>query len=194
VVQEGIFFSKAALVTFGGAYAVLPYVAQQAVQTHRWLSAGQMLDGLGLAETTPGPLIMVTQFVGFLGGWNHPGQLPPLAAATLGALVTTWTTFTPCFLWIFLGGPYIEKLRGNEALTTTLSAVTAAVVGVVLNLAVWFGLHVIFPGNGMVDRFAIVVGTITFIGMMRWKWDIVPVVLGAGFAGLIFRMFFSYYH
>jgi hypothetical protein len=98
VVQEGIFFSKAALVTFGGAYAVLPYVAQEAVQTHRWLSAGQMLDGLGLAETTPGPLIMVTQFVGFLAGWNHPGLLPPIAAATLGALVTTWTTFTPCFL------------------------------------------------------------------------------------------------
>ena len=192
VVQEGIFFSKAALVTFGGAYAVLPYVAQQAVQTHHWLSAGQMLDGLGLAETTPGPLIMVTQFVGFLGGWNHPGQLPPLLAATIGALVTTWTTFTPCFLWIFLGGPYIEKLRGNEALTTTLSAVTAAVVGVVLNLAVWFGLHVIFPGSGMVDWFAVVVGAVTFIGMMRWKWDIVPVVLGAGFAGLLFKAFFSY--
>jgi chromate transport protein ChrA len=155
VVQEGIFFSKVALVTFGGAYAVLPYVAQQAVQTHHWLSAGQMLDGLGLAETTPGPLIMVTQFVGFLGGWNHPGQLPPLLAATIGALITTWTTFTPCFLWVFLGGPYIEKLRGNEALTTTLSAVTAAVVGVVLDLAVWFGLHVIFPGDGTVDAFAI---------------------------------------
>jgi chromate transporter len=194
VVQEGIFFSKAALVTFGGAYAVLPYVAQQAVQTHRWLSASQMLDGLGLAETTPGPLIMVTQFVGFLGGWNHPGQLPPLLAATIGALVTTWTTFTPCFLWIFLGGPYIEKLRGNEALTTTLSAVTAAVVGVVLNLAVWFGLHVIFPGDGTVDSFAIFVGTVAFIGMVRWKWDIVPVVLTAGFAGLLFKMFLSYYH
>jgi chromate transporter len=161
VVQEGIFFSKAALVTFGGAYAVLPYVAQQAVQTHHWLSAGQMLDGLGLAETTPGPLIMVTQFVGFLGGWNHPGQLPPLLAATIGALITTWTTFTPCFLWIFLGGPHIEKLRGNEALTTTLSAVTAAVVGVVLNLAVWFGLHVIFPADGTVDSFAILVSTET---------------------------------
>ena len=194
VVQEGIFFSKAALVTFGGAYAVLPYVAQQAVQTHRWLSAGQMLDGLGLAETTPGPLIMVTQFVGFLGGWNHPGQLPPLLAATIGALVTTWTTFTPCFLWIFLGGPYIEKLRGNEALTTTLSAVTAAVVGVVLNLAVWFGLHVIFPGDGTVDLYAVLVGTVSFIGMVRWKWDIIPVVLSAGFAGLISRMFLSYYH
>jgi chromate transporter len=182
VVQEGIFFSKAALVTFGGAYAVLPY------------SAGQMLDGLGLAETTPGPLIMVTQFVGFLGGWNHPGQLPPLLAATIGGLITTWTTFTPCFLWIFLGGPYIEKLRGNEALTTTLSAVTAAVVGVVLNLAAWFGLHVIFPGDGTVDWFAILVGAVAFIGMVRWKWDIIPVVLSAGFAGLIFRMFLSYYH
>jgi chromate transporter len=191
VVQEGIFFSKAALVTFGGAYAVLPYVAQEAVQTHRWLSAGQMLDGLGLAETTPGPLIMVTQFVGFLAGWNHPGQLPPIAAATLGALVTTWTTFTPCFLWIFLGGPYIEKLRGNEALATALSAVTAAVVGVVLNLAVWFALHVIFPGNGVVDWFAIAVSTVAFTGMVRWKWDIVPVVLGAGLAGLIFRMVLS---
>src|ERR1700737_4346070 len=188
VVQEGIFFSKAALVTFGGAYAVLPYVAQQAVQTHRWLSAGQMLDGLGLAETTPGPLIMVTQFVGFLGGWNHPGQLPPLAAATLGAWVTTWTTFTPCFLWICLGGPYIEKLRGNEALTTTLSAVTAAVVGVVLNLACWFGLHVIFPAANAVDWFTVVVLSAAFIGMTRWKWDIIPVVLGAGLVGLIFKM------
>jgi chromate transporter len=191
VVQEGFFFSKAALVTFGGAYAVLPYVAQQAVQTHRWLSAGQMLDGLGLAETTPGPLIIVTQFVGFLGGWNHPGQLPPLLSATLGALITTWTTFTPCFLWIFLGGPYIERLRGNEALTTTLSAVTAAVVGVVLNLAVWFGLHVIFPGDGSIDSFAILVGIAAFMGMVRWKWDIMPVVLGAGFVGVVFKMFLS---
>jgi chromate transporter len=194
LVREGIFFSKAALITFGGAYAVLPYVAQQAVQTHRWLSAGQMLDGLGLAETTPGPLIMVTQFVGFLGGWNYSGQLPPIVAATLGALVTTWTTFTPCFLWVFLGGPYVEKLRGNEALTTTLSAVTAAVVGVILNLAVWFGLHVILPGHNMVDWFAVVVGTVTFIGMVRWEWDIVPVVLGAGFAGVAFRISFSYYY
>ena len=189
VVREGVFFSKAALVTFGGAYAVLPYVAQQAVETHRWLSAGQMLDGLGLAETTPGPLIMVTQFVGFLGGWNHPGMLPPLLSATLGALVTTWTTFTPCFLWIFLGGPYIEKLRGNEALTTALSAVTAAVVGVVLNLAVWFGWHVIFPGSTSVDWIAILISTVAWIGMMRWQWNIILVLLGAGGAGLIFKSF-----
>ena len=137
---------------------------------------------------------MVVQFVGFLGGRNHPGQLPPLLAATIGALVTTWTTFTPCFLRIFLGGPYIEKFRGNEALTTTLSAVTAAVVGVVLNLAVSFGLHVIFPGDGTVDSFAILVGTVAFIGMVRWKWDIIPACLVQGFAGLIFRMFLSYYH
>src|SRR5688572_17456924 len=124
------------MVTFGGAYAVLTYVSQQAVETHQWLTASQMLDGLGLAETTPGPLIMVLQFVGFLGGWNHPGNLAPLASATIGALITTWATFLPCFLWIFLGAPHIEQLRGNENLSTSLSAVTAAVVGVVLNLAV----------------------------------------------------------
>src|SRR6266480_4521473 len=144
IFREGIFFIKVALVTFGGAYAVLLYVSQQAVEHYQWLGAGQMLDGLGLAETTPGPLIMVLQFVGFLGAWNQPGHLPPLVAATLGALITTWATFVPCFLWIFLGAPYIEKLRGNESLTFALSTVTAAVVGVILNLAVWFGLHVIF--------------------------------------------------
>ena len=185
--REGVFFSTAAIVTFGGAYAVLPYVAQQAVQHYGWLSAGQMLDGLGLAETTPGPLIMVTQFVGFLGAWSNPGQLPPILAATLGALVTTWTTFVPCFLWIFLGGPHIEQLRGNEGLTTALSAVTAAVVGVVLNLAVWFGLHVVFPAANTVDWFAVIVGVAAFIGMTRWKWDIIPVVLGAGLVGLLFK-------
>lgn len=135
------------MVTFGGAYAVLPYVSRQAVETHAWLGPGQMLDGLGLAETTPGPLIMVLQFVGFLGGWNHPGDLPPLLAATLGAGLTTWTTFLPCFLWIFLGAPHLEQLRGNVKLTTALSAVTAAVVGVILNLAVWFGRQVFFPAR-----------------------------------------------
>src|SRR4029453_13643099 len=154
---EGIFFSKAGVVPFGGAYAVLPYVSQQAVEHYHWLAAPQMLDGLGLAETTPGPLIMVLQFVGFLGAWNHPGNLPPLMSATLGALITTWTTFVPCFLWVFLGAPSIEKLRGQKQTTATLSPVTAAVVGVILNLAVWFGLHVIFPPNGKVDWFALVV-------------------------------------
>jgi chromate transporter len=188
IFREGIFFSKAAMVTFGGAYAVLPYVSQQAVENYHWLGAGQMLDGLGLAETTPGPLIMVLQFVGFLGAWNQPGHLPPLLAGTLGALITTWTTFVPCFLWIFLGAPYIEKLRGNESLTSALSTVTAAVVGVILNLAVWFGLHVIFPATGNVDWFAVVVCAVAFIGMLRWKWNIVPVVLGSGLVGLIYTL------
>lgn len=187
VFREGIFFSKAAVVTFGGAYAVLPYVSQQAVEHYQWLRADQMLDGLGLAETTPGPLIMVLQFVGFLGGWNHPGNLPPLLAATLGALITTWTTFVPCFLWVFLGAPYIEKLRGAKQLTAALSTVTAAVVGVILNLAVWFGVHVIFPATGNVDWFAVVICVIAFAGILRWKWNIIPVILGTGLAGLIIR-------
>src|SRR5204863_6910727 len=188
IFREGLFFSKAALVTFGGAYAVLPYVSQLAVDHYQWLRADQMLDGLGLAETTPGPLIMVLQFVGFLGGWNHPGNLPPLLAATLGALITTWTTFVPCFLWVFLGAPYIEKLRGAKQLTAALSTVTAAVVGVILNLAVWFGVHVIFPPGGNVDWFAIVVCAIAFVGMLRWKWSIIPVILGSGMLGLIYTL------
>jgi len=187
VFLEGIFFSKAAVVTFGGAYAVLPYVSQQAVENYHWLGPGQMLDGLGLAETTPGPLIMVLQFVGFVGGWNHPGHLPPLVSATLGALVTTWTTFVPCFLWVFLGAPYVEKLRDAKQLTAALSTVTAAVVGVILNLAVWFGLHVIFPATGKVDWFAVAICLVAFIGMLRWKWSVIPVVFGSGLAGLIFK-------
>ncbi|MCI0699154.1 chromate efflux transporter [candidate division KSB1 bacterium] len=185
--QQGIFFSKAAMVTFGGAYAVLPYVAQKAVEDYQWLSAGQMLDGLGLAETTPGPLIMVVQFVGFLAGWNHPGNLPPLLAATLGALITTWVTFVPCFLWIFLGAPHIEALRGNKNLTSALSSITSAVVGVVLNLAIWFGLHVLFPSNGVMDWFAVIVSVIAFVGMWRWNWNIVAVVLGSGLVGLLYK-------
>jgi chromate transporter len=139
-----LFFSKMAVVTFGGAYAVLAYVAQAAVENYGWLRPGEMLDGLGLAETTPGPLIMVTQFVGFLGAYRSPEGLPPLLAATLGGLLTTWVTFVPCFLWIFIGAPYVERLRENRALAAALSAVTAAVVGVILNLALWFGLHFIF--------------------------------------------------
>jgi chromate transporter len=188
IFREGIFFSKAALVTFGGAYAVLPYVSQQAVENYHWLAPGQMLDGLGLAETTPGPLIMVLQFVGFLGAWNQPGNLPPLVAATLGALITTWVTFVPCFLWIFLGAPYIEKLRGHESLTAALSAVTAVVVGVILNLAIWFGLHVIFPPGRHADWFAALVCATAFVGMLRWRWNIVPVVVGSGLAGLLYTI------
>lgn len=142
--QIAVFFSQMAVVTFGGAYAVLAYVAQEAVQHFGWLRPGEMLDGLGMAETTPGPLIMVTQFVGFLASYRTPGPISPLAAATLGAVLTTWVTFLPSFLWIFAGAPFIEKLRGNQALSAAMSAITAAVVGVILNLAVWFGLHVLF--------------------------------------------------
>lgn len=185
--KEGLFFSKAAVVTFGGAYAVLPYVAQQSLQ-YGWLQQGQMMDGLGLAETTPGPLIMVVQFVGFMGAWQHPEGLPPLLAATIGALLTTWVTFTPCFLWVFIGGPHIEQLRGNVKLATALSAVTAAIVGVVLNLAVWFALHVFFPSTGVVDWFALAISVVALIGMLKWKWDIIPVVVGSGILGLLYKV------
>ncbi len=142
--QEGIFFSKAAVVSFGGAYAALAYVAQLAVDRYHWLTMPQMTDGLAMAETTPGPLIMVVQFVGFLGGWNHPGPFTPMTAAILGGLLTTWVTFVPCFYWIFLGSPYIERLRGNQVLNAALSSVTAAVVGAILNLAMTFGLAILF--------------------------------------------------
>ena len=185
--HEGLFFSKAAVVTFGGAYAVLPYVAQQALFHYGWLKPGQMMDGLGLAETTPGPLIMVLQFVGFVGAWQHPEGLSPLLAGTLGALVTTWATFTPCFLWIFLGGPHIEQLRGNLKLTTALSAITAAVVGVVMNLAVWFALNALFPGRAAIDWFALAVSVVAFLGMLRWRWEVIPVILGSGLLGLLFK-------
>lgn len=142
--QVGLFFSQMAVVTFGGAYAVLAYVAQEAVQHFGWLKPGEMLDGLGMAETTPGPLISVVQFVGFMAAYRNPGSLDPMLAATLAAVLTTWVTFIPSFLWIFLGAPFIERLRGDPALTGAMSAITAAVVGVILNLAIWFGVHVLF--------------------------------------------------
>ena len=142
--EIAIFFSKMAMVTFGGAYAVLAYVAQQAVENYGWLEPGEMLDGLGMAETTPGPLIMVLQFVGFMAAYRDPGGLAPMLAGTLGGLIATWVTFAPCFLWIFLGAPFIELVRGNRALAGALSAITAAVVGVILNLALWFAIHTVF--------------------------------------------------
>jgi chromate transporter len=142
--QIAMFFSQMAVVTFGGAYAVLAYVAQQAVHKYHWLQPGEMLDGLGMAETTPGPLIMVLQFVGFMAAFREPGRLAPIIAGTLGGLLATWVTFTPCFLWIFVGAPFIENLRGNKTLTGALSAITAAVVGVILNLAIWFAIHTLF--------------------------------------------------
>ncbi|KAF0208338.1 MAG: chromate transporter [Methylocystaceae bacterium] len=142
--QIAVFFSKMAMVTFGGAYAVLAYVAQQAVDNLHWLQSREMLDGLGMAETTPGPLIMVLQFVGFLAAYRQPGALPPSIAGALGGLLTTWVTFAPCFLWIFLEAPFVEKMRGDKALASALVAITAAVVGVILNLAIWFAIHVLF--------------------------------------------------
>lgn len=151
--QQGVFFSKTAVVTFGGAYAVLAYVAQQAVESYGWLKPGEMLDGLGLAETTPGPLILVLQFVGFLGAYRNPGAIDPMVAGILASMLTVWVTFVPCFLWIFLGAPYIEKLRGNKALGTAMTSITAAVVGVVLNLAVWFALNTIFGSLRNVNFF-----------------------------------------
>ncbi|MBY0611000.1 MAG: chromate efflux transporter [Beijerinckiaceae bacterium] len=152
-----VFFSKMALVTFGGAYAVLAYVAQQAVEHYHWLRPGEMLDGLGMAETTPGPLIMVLQFVGFMAAYRLPGSLSPLVAGVLGGLLATWVTFIPCFLWIFLGAPFIETLRSNKALSGALAAVTAAVVGVVLNLALWFSIHALFR-----QTFAVRTGLLSF--------------------------------
>ncbi|KQV43764.1 MULTISPECIES: chromate efflux transporter [unclassified Rhizobium] len=147
----GLFFSKMAVVTFGGAYAVLSYVAQQAVETHHWLLPGEMLDGLALAETTPGPLVLVLSFVGFMGAMRGATGLDPLLAGVLGAALTTWVTFVPCFLWIFLGAPYVEGLRQNRVLSAALAAISAAVTGVILNLALWFGLHVLFAGTTELD-------------------------------------------
>ena len=145
--EQAMFFSGAALVTFGGAYAVLAYVAQQAVEVYAWLGPGEMVRGLALAETTPGPLIMVVQFVAFLGAYRDPGTLDPWLAAVLAALLTTWVTFVPCFVFIFLGAPYVERLRGNHALSAALTGITAAVVGVIANLAVYFALHTLFAST-----------------------------------------------
>ena len=186
---QGFFFSKAALVTFGGAYAVLPYVAQQAVEKYAWLTPTQMLEGLALAETTPGPLIMVLQFVGFLGGWNHPGSLPPLLAGTLGALITTWCTFAPSFAFIFLGAPYLEQMRGNAGISAALSAITAAVVGVIVNLAIWFGGHVLWPEPGRFDWFALAISVAGLIALTRFKWGVIPLVFASGCIGLVWKSF-----
>ncbi len=186
--REGLFFSKAAIVTFGGAYAVLPYVAQQAVENYGWLTAAQMMDGLGLAETTPGPLILVLQFVGFLGGWTADGVASPLVMALLAAGLTSWVTFMPGFLFIFAGAPYIERSRGNLHLNSALSAVTAAVVGVVLNLSVWFAWHVVVPVSGQLDWIAGAAALVFFVLLQRFKWDVLAVV-GAGAAfGLVLHV------
>jgi chromate transporter len=186
------FFTQAAFVTFGGAYAVLAYVMQAAVQSYHWITHAQAIDGLGLAETTPGPLIMVLQFVGFMTGWNHPEGMGRLASASLGAIVTTYVTFLPCFLYIFLGAPYVESLRGNRKLTAALSGITAAVVGVILNLAVVFGLAVLFPGGPgrAPDAFAIALTAAAFVALSILKLDAVWVVLAGGVIGLARALLF----
>jgi len=184
-VQQGLFFSKAALVTFGGAYAVLPYVAQQAVENHEWLTHPQMMSGLALAETTPGPLIMVLQFVGFVGGWQHPGGLSPLGAATLGALITTWVTFVPCFLFVFLGAPHVERMGEIRRLSAAMTAITAAVVGVILNLGVHFARHALWPAGsgGEVDWFIAVLSVVAFLALHRFKVGLLPVLGCCALAG-----------
>jgi len=199
-----VFFSKMAVVTFGGAYAVLAYVAQAGVETYGWLAPEEMLDGLGLAETTPGPLIMVTQFVGFLGAYRDPGTMPPLLAGTLGGLLTTWVTFVPCFLWIFVAAPFVERLRENKALSASLAAITAAVVGVILNLALWFALHYLFgevaetragpltldvPRWQSIDLKAALLSTAALIAILRFKLGMLTVIAGCGVAGMLLHAF-----
>jgi chromate transporter len=180
------FFTQAAFVTFGGAYAVLAYVTQAAVQSYHWITQAQAIDGLGLAETTPGPLIMVLQFVGFMSGWNRPEGMGRLASASLSATVTTYVTFLPCFLYIFLGAPYIEALRGNRKLKAALSGITAAVVGVILNLAVVFGAAVLLPGGPgrPPDLFAVALAAAAFAALSLLKADALWVVLAGGAIGL----------
>jgi chromate transporter len=200
--KEALFFSQAAMLTFGGAYAVLSYINQAAVQTFGWLDPGQMVTGLGLAESTPGPLIMVTQFVGFLGAYRFPGGLDPVVAGILGATVTVWATFAPCFLWIFLGAPYIERLRGNRSLNAALGSVTAAVVGVILNLAVTFGIAALFtdssqkeiinvtfavPHIASIDVFAALLAVVTFVGLWKYRLNVLWVIGGSALAGLLYR-------
>jgi chromate transporter len=195
-----IFFSKMAMVTFGGAYAALAYVAQQAVENYGWLKPGEMLDGLGMAETTPGPLIMVLQFVGFLAAYRDSGALSPMLAGTLGGLLATWVTFTPCFLWIFLGAPFVETLRGNRALAGALSAITAAVCGVILNLAIWFAIHTIFretapvhgyglsfdaPLPASADLPALALAAAAVLAIFRFKFGMLWTLAGSCAAGIV---------
>ena len=198
--EIAFFFSKMAVVTFGGAYAVLAWVAQAGVETYGWLRPGEMLDGLGMAETTPGPLIMVTQFVGFMAAFREPGLMAALPAGALGGALTTWVTFAPCFLWIFLGAPYVERLRENRALSAALAAITAAVVGVILNLALWFALHTIFgtvvrfearglsvavPQVDTLNPWALGLAAAALIAAFGFRLGAVPLLAGAAAAGLV---------
>ncbi|HEX5756623.1 MAG TPA: chromate transporter, partial [Arenimonas sp.] len=198
--QIGLFFSKLAVVTFGGAYAVLAYVAQQAVEHYGWLAPGEMLDGLGMAETTPGPLIMVLQFVAFLAAFRESTGLDPYLAGVLASLLATWVTFVPCFLWIFLGAPYVERLREQHALNAALSAVTAAVVGIILNLGVWFAMHTLFaevttrqafglrlqvPTLASIDPLAALLALAAAIALLRFKLGLFAVLGGCAVLGSV---------
>jgi chromate transporter len=197
------FFSRLAVLTFGGAYAVLAWVAQEAVGTYGWLQPGEMLDGLGMAETTPGPLIMVLQFVGFMGALREGGWALPLLAGTAGGLLATWVTFAPCFAWIFLGAPFMERLRSNRALSAALSAVTAAVVGVILNLAIWFAVHVVWrevarvdagplslelPVLASLDWAAAALSVLALVAVFRLKLGMATVLAGAAALGLALHL------
>jgi chromate transporter len=185
--QVGAFFSQLAVVTFGGAYAVLAYMAQAAVEQFHWLAPGEMADGLGLAETTPGPLILVTQFTGFLAAFRDAAPFPPLLAGILGALLTTWVTFAPCFLWIFACAPWMERLERNASLQAALAAITAAVVGVVANLALWFSLHVLFPGERLeaFDWRAALIGVLAALLLFKLKRGVIEVLAASALAGLL---------
>ena len=201
--QQALFFSKSALVTFGGAYSVLAYVADEAVERFHWLEPGEMLDGLGMAETTPGPLIQVVQFVAFMGAYRHPGALSPLAAGVAGSVIATWVTYAPCFLWIFLGAPYIEYLRGQRSLNAALSTITAAVVGVILNLSIWFALHTLFaqvseertgpvrclaPEWSTLDPVALAITMAAMAALFRFKLGMLPTLAACASAGLAYRL------
>jgi chromate transporter len=204
--QQGLFFSGAAVVTFGGAYAVLAYVAQQAVQVYGWLGPGEMVRGLALAETTPGPLIMVVQFVAFLGAYRDPGALDPWVAAVLASLLVTWVTFVPSFLFVLLGAPYMERLRGNRSLSAALTGITAAVVGVIANLGVYFAVHTLFretrpsvfalelPDVSTLRPVALGIALVAAVLVFRLRWSVLRTLgscavlgLAAGLAGLPVR-------
>jgi chromate transporter len=199
--QIGLFFSKLAVVTFGGAYSVLAYMAQAAVEQHGWIEPGEMLDGLGMAETTPGPLIQVVQFVAFMGAFRDAGGLDPYTAGVLASVLATWVTFVPCFLWIFLGAPYVETLRGHRAVSAALSAITAAVVGVMLNLAVWFAVHVLFaevreqraygvrlllPDVATAQWAGIVLALAAFVAIWRYQAGVLAVIAASAALGIAY--------
>ena len=204
-VQQSIFFSQVAVVTFGGAYAVLAYVAQQAVETHGWLLPGEMLDGLGMAETTPGPLIQVVQFVAFMGAFRNPGAFDPVVAGIIASFLVTWVIFIPCFLFIFSGAPYIEYLRGNKSLTAALSGITAAVVGVILNLGIWFSMNTLFtevvekyhfgiriltPVVETLEPGALLITVIALTVHFVFRWGMMKTLLSCVTAGMIYYFIF----